>query len=148
MVTDDSAVLASPASVPDAARQVDNIDEEFFALIYSDEELLRAEFDALMAAEWSSPPPPTAARGRGAERPSRRARPDLPKIQGSCPAAAVTGVRGPGVRTRSPPSIRCSSPSRLTTKGGLATYEKPESAQSAQAGWLGRIASVRSPSSA
>ena len=59
MVTDTPAVPASPAPVPDAVRQVDSIDDQFFALIYSDEELLRQEFAEMIAAAWSSPPPAT-----------------------------------------------------------------------------------------
>jgi hypothetical protein len=44
------------------------VDEQFLTLICSDEDLLRAEFDAIIAAEWPGPPtnnraadPPTAA---------------------------------------------------------------------------------------
>ena len=32
------------------------IDDEFLALMCSDEEWLRAEFDAIVAAEWGTPP--------------------------------------------------------------------------------------------
>jgi len=32
-------------------------DEEFLALLCADEELLRAEFDAIIAAEWPTTPP-------------------------------------------------------------------------------------------
>jgi hypothetical protein len=103
MVTDTPAVPASPAPVPDAVRQVDNIDDQFFALIYSDEELLRQEFSEMIAAAWSSPPPPFAARGKGAERPPDRPRPHLHPIPGPCRAGVVTKVRRRGVRTRSPP---------------------------------------------
>jgi hypothetical protein len=42
------------ASRSDPAR---TSDEEFLALIYADEQLLRAEFDAIIAAEWPTPPP-------------------------------------------------------------------------------------------
>jgi len=105
MVTDTPAVPASPAPVPDAVRQVDNIDDQFFALIYSDEELLRQEFSEMIAAAWSSPPPPFAARGKGAERPPDRPRPHLHPIPGPCRAGVVTKVRRRGVRTRSPPKV-------------------------------------------
>ena len=102
MVTDTPAVPASPAPVPDAVRQVDNIDDQFFALIYSDEELLRDEFDALMAAAWSSPPPTPACR-RDAERPPDRPRPDLPPTLGGRRDGVLTRVRDSRARTRSPP---------------------------------------------
>jgi hypothetical protein len=32
-------------------------DEEFLALVCADQDLVRAEFDAIIAAEWDSPPP-------------------------------------------------------------------------------------------
>ena len=105
MVTDIPAVPASPAAVPDAVRQFDNIDDQFFALIYSDEELLRQEFSEMIAAAWSSPPPPIAARGKGAERPPDPQRQHMTPIQGLCRAGVVTNVRRRGVRTRSPPNI-------------------------------------------
>lgn len=48
------------------------IDEEFLELLCSDEELLRAEFEAIVAAEWPTPPmrPP---------RPSPAGRPPSPR---------------------------------------------------------------------
>ena len=98
MVTDTFALLRPLAVVLDAARdvgQVDDLDEEFFALIYSDEELLRDEFDALMAAAWSSPPPTPACR-RDAERPPDRPRPDLPPTLGGPETASSPGCGIPG----------------------------------------------------
>ena len=46
-----------------------DVDEEFMALVCADEELLDAEFEAIIAAGWPPPPPPrprslgTAERG-------------------------------------------------------------------------------------
>ena len=44
-----------------------DVDEEFMALVCADEELLAAEFEAIIAAGWPPPPRPrslgTAARG-------------------------------------------------------------------------------------
>jgi len=119
-----SAVLTSPGAAPVAdARgvsqvdgqvdgQVENIDDEFFALIYSDAELLRDEFDALMAAAWSSPPPAAASRGRDGERPPDRPRPALPPTQGGCRDGLLVRVRDSRARTRSPPDITGGGSSR------------------------------------
>ena len=49
-------------------------DEQFLELVCADEDLLRAEFDAIIAAEWPSPPPADPDRGAGAERRPRPAR--------------------------------------------------------------------------
>lgn len=74
-----------------------SLDEEFLALVYGDEELLTAEFEAIIAANWPAPPVaprhgPRRAHGR---RPSdgrvvrRRGR--------------LTGVDRAEPRERSPP---------------------------------------------
>ncbi len=34
-------------------------EQEFLAVVYADEDLLRVEFDAIIAGEWPSPPPDT-----------------------------------------------------------------------------------------
>jgi len=39
-----------------------SVDEQFLTLMCSDEDLLRAEFDAIIAGEWPSPPANTPAR--------------------------------------------------------------------------------------
>jgi len=49
-------------------------DERFVELICADEALLRAEFDAIIAAEWPSPPPDEPDQGADAERGPRKAR--------------------------------------------------------------------------
>ena len=36
----------------------DQLTEEFLELVCADEELLRAEFDEIVAQQWISPPPP------------------------------------------------------------------------------------------
>lgn len=79
-------------------------DEEFLAIVCSDEDLLRAEFDAIVAAEWPSPPPVEPDLGADAGRRLRRVR------HRSQAASAVppSRPRHPGIggwtRQRSPPS--------------------------------------------
>ena len=76
-------------------------DADFLAVLCADEELLRAEFDAIVEANWDVPPPVPPARPEGpgprpvAPRPPRRTRRPAP---GRRPAG-----RGP-VRERSPPA--------------------------------------------
>jgi len=111
MVTNTSAVLAS-SIVPDTARDIiqgADIDDEFFALVYADEQLLRDEFDALMAAAWSDRPP-TPLCGRDAGRPPDRQRADLPRTQGRPREGVLIRVRNSPARTRSPPSSTGSGP--------------------------------------
>ncbi|MET9224670.1 hypothetical protein [Lentzea sp. NPDC003310] len=38
------------------------LDEEFLALLCEDDDLVRAEFDAIVEANWGGPPPPSAPR--------------------------------------------------------------------------------------
>ena len=96
------------------------VDEQLLDLICSDADLLAAEFDAIIAAEW--PTPPAGSRGHGGAgghprgRATRRA------------AGAVRGLvsrpRHPGiggwVRQRSPPARYLSS---IRQKGVIATRE-------------------------
>jgi len=152
MVTDTFALLRPLAVVRDAARdvgQVDDLDEEFFALIYSDEELLRDEFDALMAAAWSSPPPTPACR-RDAERPPDRPRPDLPPTLGGRRDGVLTRVRDSRARTRSPPDStgRGHPRSQRRKEGTTDPKSAPLSPTGHEPGGWGYPAFVRSPSSA
>lgn len=86
--------------------EVDAVDEQFTALVYSDTEWLRAEFDAIVAAEdWGSPPSPvTPSRGR-AEGHSRAGRPENPTVTTAL-GRARQGRRRRTARTRSPPVAR------------------------------------------
>jgi hypothetical protein len=56
--------VAATADVADEveAAAVDEVKEKFLALVCADEELLRAEFDAIIAAAWDQPTPPTRPR--------------------------------------------------------------------------------------
>lgn len=64
------AASVAQADVPaDPVGAVLDVDEQFLELMCADEELLRAEFDAIIAEEWAgSPPqpdPPAASSGAG-----------------------------------------------------------------------------------
>lgn len=87
----------------DEVREVAGVDEEFLALVCSDPELLRAEFESIVAAGWSSPPPQTPAGGSGDENPAVLHRPDPTPAGGRHRGGVVTLVRDGGDRTRSPP---------------------------------------------
>ncbi|HEV7146547.1 MAG TPA: hypothetical protein VGN48_06060 [Pedococcus sp.] len=90
----------------DEVVEVDDVDEEFVTLVYSDPEWLRAEFDAIIAAAWSSPPPPPPARDKGADKPPDRPQPvPSPPPRGRWRAGSVACPRDRGAQTRSPPDI-------------------------------------------
>jgi hypothetical protein len=95
-------------------------DEQFLALLCADEELLRAEFEAIIAAEWpTTPTRPPAGRNAcvppgGGARAGGSASTMPPPDRSLCPG-------GPGwVRQRSPPDRRAqpaSTPKRYDEKG-------------------------------
>jgi hypothetical protein len=84
----------------DAARSTD---EQFLEWLCADEDLLRAEFDAIIGAEWPGPPPAGPRRDTDAGRPPG---------QRPCHDASVAGLPArpghPGIggwtRQRSPPA--------------------------------------------
>jgi hypothetical protein len=85
--------------------------DEFLALVCADEEWLRAEFDAIVAAEWPGPPP-GAAGGR-----CDRERPRDPRIGRRARFTAPSGTSGHSRigarrRQRSPPACRGPNVSR------------------------------------
>ncbi len=109
-----STVVVSQEAAADAdVRPVEDIDAEFFALIYSDPELLRDEFEELVAA-WSGRPPPTAEPGPGSGYPPERNTVVRAFAGEGRPAGPVGGARECSARTRSPPKIttRSSLPDR------------------------------------
>jgi hypothetical protein len=91
------------------------VDDQFLALLCSEEDLLRSEFDAIIAAEWPSPPASTPRRGAAEQRPAggtyRRTDADVGR--------RVAKPRHPGISgwawQRSPP-WRC--PTADDRKGG------------------------------
>jgi hypothetical protein len=94
---------------------VPSVEEEFLALLCSDEELLRAEFEEIIAAEWPSPPPDATGATDRAGDPPRRTR-----HRGTAGLARLrTRPRHPGIggwaRERSPPPGR-----QPTAKAGKA----------------------------
>lgn len=87
----------------DGSTATPGTDEQFLELICADEDLLRAEFDAIIAAEWPSPPPAQPARGARAEH-----RPHRDRLRRAASATALPSrPRHPGAggwtRQRSPP---------------------------------------------
>jgi hypothetical protein len=79
------------------------VDEQFLDLICSDTDLLTAEFEAIIATAWPSPPASGAAYGGADGRPAGR-----PGRFADRPRALTARPRHPGVggwmRQRSPPS--------------------------------------------
>jgi hypothetical protein len=108
---------ATPATGDPTARR---IDEQFLDLICNDQDLLTAEFDAIIAAEWPNPPanPPGGAVG-GRPPASGAARWETVRIRG-----AVCRPRHPGIggwaRQRSPPPRQ---PRPTTERQVIATRE-------------------------
>jgi len=90
-----------PAARPGRA---DRLDDEFVDLICEDDELVRAEFDALVAACWDLTPPP--ARPPAPSRPARQP-PGWPVVSASDvspdPPAPSPPLRRRWNRQRSPP---------------------------------------------
>jgi hypothetical protein len=77
-----------------------SLDEAFLDLVTADDDLVRAEFDALIAASWDAPPPPPPAVPAPADRP-----PGWPAPRGPEPvrrAGRLVPARRP-TRQRSPP---------------------------------------------
>ena len=60
-------IVVPPTLQPDGFKATRSTDEQFLDLLLADEDLLRAEFDAIVAAEWPGPPPGRPGRGARAE---------------------------------------------------------------------------------
>jgi hypothetical protein len=75
--------------------------EQFLDLLLADEDLVRAEFDAIIAAEWPGPPP---------EFPHRRVRGDRDRGGKRHHRATATRVPVPGRRPQPDGSARQRSP--------------------------------------
>jgi len=80
------------------------VDVQFFELICSDADLLAAEFDAIIAAEWPDPPADTPGRGAVGGYPGNgAARRATEPVRGPAPPLRHPGIGG-WARQRSPPS--------------------------------------------
>src|ERR1700750_2788438 len=90
-------------TTPGTSDSTRTVDEQFLDLICSDEDLLQAEFEAIIAAEWPSPPTTTPRPAPAAERPPSGAH----RAAAALGARPVTRPRHPGIgewaRQRSPP---------------------------------------------
>ena len=111
--------------------------DEFIELVCADEQLLRAEFDAIIAEAWSTPPPsPRSAAGASASRPDRRERATW------APGDRPRGPRHPGAaewsRQRSPPGPE-PAPTRPEGTRGQKVGGRPAHAMHIQDSRLGRV---------
>jgi hypothetical protein len=80
------------------------VDEVFLDLVANDDDLVRAEFDALIAASWDAPPPPPPAVPAPADRPPGWPEPSPAEparlADRHVPARRPTRQRSPPVRDR------------------------------------------------
>jgi hypothetical protein len=88
-----------PAVQSGAARRVE---EEFLDLVCADEELLRAEFDAIIAQEWAGRPPPAQHKAASPTPGPHSQRHPAPRGSGASRRPRHPGVGG-WRRQRSPP---------------------------------------------
>jgi hypothetical protein len=100
VVIEMGSVLGQPQSA---------VDEEFLALVCADEELLRAEFEAIIEASWTEPPRSRPARGpaQPLRRRNRRYPDRLTRLQRPILRAHV--------RQRSPPARLTPPPAEAST---------------------------------
>ena len=78
-------------ATPPTSETARRVDEQFLDLICGETDLLTAEFDAIIAAEWPEPPADGPARGAAGGRPGRGAS-----------RRAADPVRSPAARPRHP----------------------------------------------
>jgi hypothetical protein len=91
-----------PTTAP-ASETTRTVDERFLDLIYGDPDLLAAEFDAIIAAEWPEPRVGRPGRSPAGRHPGRRpARRAAGPVQGLASRPRHPGIGG-WARQRSPP---------------------------------------------
>ncbi len=83
-----------------APEEFPSIDEQFWDLLFDDPDLLRAEFDALIAAAWSGAPPARPGRYLTRPDPNRRPRSGTADRHTGRPVRCRSVARS---RQRSPP---------------------------------------------
>ena len=96
--------------VDDVDEVVVSADEQFIDWLCADEDLLRAEFDAIIAAEWPGPPPAPPDRGTAAERGPRRTRHRAATRTAGLPSRPGHPDTGDRTRQRSPPPTASDNP--------------------------------------
>jgi hypothetical protein len=95
-------IVVPPTLHPDGFKATRSTDEQFLDLLLADEDLLRAEFDAIIAAEWPGQPPDRPGRGTQAERRPGGTRRRRPRAAGSAGRPHPLRIGG-WPRQRSPP---------------------------------------------
>jgi hypothetical protein len=95
--------------------------DQFLEVLCADEDLVRAEFDAIIAAEWPSPPPAKTDHGPDAERAPRRGRwPDETHVPDLSDRPRDPGAGG-WTRQRSPPA-RGTDNRKMRKAGDVPTW--------------------------
>jgi hypothetical protein len=96
-------IIVPPTLQPEGFEATRSTDEQFLDLLLGDEDLLRAEFDAIIVAEWPGQPPGRTGRGARAERRPGGTRRRRPRAAGS-PEWPRPLRLGGWPRQRSPPT--------------------------------------------
>ena len=93
-----------PTTPATAGTSTRTVEDQFLDLICSDADLLAAEFDAIIAAEWPSPPANQGTRGAPSGHPgSGAAHRGADSARGTVPPPRHPGIGG-WARQRSPPN--------------------------------------------
>jgi len=108
-------IVVPPTLHPDGFQATRSTDEQFLDLLLGDEDLLRAEFDAIIAAEWPGQPPDRPGRGARAERRPGGTRRRRPRAAGFAGWPRPLRIGG-WPRQRSPPPATSDKPT--TRKAG------------------------------
>ena len=95
------------ACIPEATRATVTSElDEFLGLLCADEELLQAEFEAIVAAAWPLPPDRRAVVGRWHVGPTGGPAPSVVHVRDVQPAVDSRPGVGEWARQRSPPRLR------------------------------------------
>jgi hypothetical protein len=95
-------IVMSKISLPAGAGDTGSVEARFLDLLLADDDLVQAEFDAIIAAEWPGPPPNLPRRRVvGGPDPGGRRRPRATATKSS--VAGRRPAAGESARQRSPP---------------------------------------------